>query len=226
MKEGWIDYLAPQIYWHIGFELADYQVLLDWWSRHTYGRHLYIGQSAYKVRRDADFSAWQDPSELPRHIQLNKRYPEVKGNIYFSSSTLRANALGLVDSLKSYHRYPALVPSMIYKPAITLKSPYLYRISHEHKKLTIYWSEDQNAKGRYQIVYRSPGQSNPDIGDPGNIIAFLPPGTSSFEDVPPKKGYYTYVVTTVSKTNHESEAPYALSIDYRKRKPRKKKIKT
>ena len=25
MKQGWIDYLAPQIYWHIGFELADYQ---------------------------------------------------------------------------------------------------------------------------------------------------------------------------------------------------------
>ncbi|GJM28982.1 MAG: hypothetical protein DHS20C17_16170 [Cyclobacteriaceae bacterium] len=229
MKNGWVDYLAPQIYWHIGFELADYKTLLDWWSKHTYGRHLYIGQSAYKVRRDADFSPWQDPSEMPRHIQLNRKYPQVKGNIYFSSKSLRTNALGLGDSLKNnYHRYPALVPPMIYKPAITLESPYLYRISHGHKKLTIYWTaeEKQQVAGRYQIVYRYVGDSWPDTGDPRNIVAFLPPNITTFEDVPPKKGNYTYVVTSVSKTNHESEGSRAITIDYRKRKPRKKKIKT
>ena len=229
MKNGWIDYLAPQIYWHIGFEVADYQVLLDWWSQHSYGRHIYIGQSAYKVRKDADFSAWQDPGELPRHIRLNKNYPQIKGNIYFSSKSLRSNALGLGDSLKNkYHQYPALVPPMSYKPAITLKSPYLYRISHGHKMLTIYWSgeEKQKEHGRYQLVYRYKGEQNPGQEDPSNIIALLPPETTSFEDTPPKKGYYTYVVSSVSKTNHESLGSHALTINYRKRKPRKKKIKT
>ena len=123
MKNGWIDYLAPQIYWHIGFEPADYKVLLDWWSKHSYGRHIYIGQSAYKIRKDADFRAWQDPGEMPRHIRLNREYPQVKGNIYFSSKSLMTNALGLGDSLKNnYHKYPALIPPMEYKPAIQLES--------------------------------------------------------------------------------------------------------
>lgn len=229
MKNGWIDYLAPQIYWHIGFELADYQVLLDWWSRHSYGRHIYIGQSAYKIRRDADFSAWQNPEEMPRHIRLNRKYPEVRGNIYFSSSSLRTNALGLGDSLRNnYHKYPALIPPMDYKPASRLQSPYLYRISHGHKKLTIYWSgeQEQKSEGKYQVVYRYKGAQHQDQDDPRNIIAFLPPETTSFEDTPPQKGYYTYVVTSVSNSNHESPASYALTINYRKRKPRKKKIKT
>jgi uncharacterized lipoprotein YddW (UPF0748 family) len=229
MKNGWIDYLAPQIYWHIGFEPADYKVLLDWWSKHSYGRHIYIGQSAYKVRKDADFRAWQDPGEMPRHIRLNREYPQVKGNIYFSSKSLRINALGLGDSLKNtYHKFPALIPPMEYKPAIELESPYLYRISHGHKKLTIYWTELEKRKteGKYQVVYRYQGQSNPGQDNPENIIAFLAPESTSFVDVPPKKGYYTYVVTSVSKSNHESPGSYALTINYRKRKPRKKKIKT
>ena len=229
MKHGWIDYLAPQLYWHIGFEPADYKVLLEWWSNHSYGRHIYIGQSAYKVRRDADLSAWQNPGEMPQHIRLNREYPQVKGNIFFSSKSLMNNALGLGDSLRNkYHKLPALVPPMDYKPIIQLESPYLYRISHGHKQLTIYWTEvkDQVSDGKYQVVYRYKGQTNPGQDDPKNIVAFLTPETTSFIDIPPKKGYYTYVVTSVSKSNHESPGSPALTINYRKRKPRKKKIKT
>ena len=229
MEKGWIDYLAPQIYWHIGFELADYQVLLEWWSKHSFGRHIYIGQSAYKVRKDADFREWQDPGELPKHLRMNAGYPEVRGNIYFSSKSLRSNFLGVGDSLKNkYHQFPAVVPPMAYKPATTLKAPYLYRISHGHKQLTIYWSgeEKQKIDGRYQIVYRYQGDQNPGQDDPQNIIAKIPAESTSFEDTPPKKGLYTYVVSTVSRTNHESKGSHPLTINYRKRKPRKKKIKT
>ena len=229
MKNGWIDYLAPQLYWHIGFEPADYQVLLEWWSKHSYGRHIYIGQSAYKIRRDADYPAWQNPGEMPRHIRMNREYPQIKGNIFFSSKSLMSNALGLGDSLKnSYHSFPALVPPMDYKPMIQLESPYLYRISHGHKQLTIYWTEaaKQAGDGKYQVVYRYQGQNNPGQDDPKNIVALLSPESTSFVDTPPKKGYYTYVVTSVSKSNHESAGSPALTINYRKRKPRKKKIKT
>jgi uncharacterized lipoprotein YddW (UPF0748 family) len=228
MKNGWIDYLAPQIYWHIGFEVADYQVLLDWWSKHSYGRHIYIGQSAYKIRRDADFKAWQDPGELPRHLQLNQQYPQVKGNIYFSSKSLRSNALGLGDSLRNtYHKYPALVPAMSYKPTSILRSPQLYRISHGHKKLTIFWTgeEKQKKEGRFQVVYRYNGSARQSAVDPQHIIAVLPAEVTQFEDTPPKKGYYTYVVSAVSKSNHESVPSHPITIDYRKRKPRAKRTK-
>jgi hypothetical protein len=142
---------------------------------------------------------------------------------------LRSNFLGVGDSLKNtYHQFPAVVPPMAYKPATTLKSPYLYRISHGHKQLTIYWSgeEKQKTDGRYQIVYRYKGDKNPGQDDPKNIIAKLSAERTSFEDTPPKKGLYTYVVSTVSRTNHESKGSHALTINYRKRKPRKKKIKT
>ena len=229
MKEGWIDYLAPQLYWHIGYDLADYQTLLAWWVKHAYGRHIYVGQSAYKVRKDADFSQWRKASELSKHLKLNKDYPEIQGNIYFSSNSLINNTLGLSDTLKRYHYgAPAIVPPMNYKPVKKVPAPQVYRISHGHKELTIYWSSDlQLQDSRYLLVYRFNGQDAADgIGDPGKIIARIPPGSNTFKDTPPKKGYYTYVVTSVSKSNHESRASLAMTINYRKRLPRKKRTKT
>ncbi|HEU4609833.1 MAG TPA: family 10 glycosylhydrolase, partial [Chitinophagaceae bacterium] len=38
LKEGWIDYVAPQLYWEFGHPRAAYEVLLKWWNDHTYGR--------------------------------------------------------------------------------------------------------------------------------------------------------------------------------------------
>jgi uncharacterized lipoprotein YddW (UPF0748 family) len=31
-QEKWVDYLASQIYWNMGFNIADYGVLVPWWN--------------------------------------------------------------------------------------------------------------------------------------------------------------------------------------------------
>ena len=35
VKNGWIDYCAPQIYWEIGNKAADYKTLITWWNKHA-----------------------------------------------------------------------------------------------------------------------------------------------------------------------------------------------
>ena len=32
VSEGWLDYIVPQLYWNIGFAVADYAKLLPWWA--------------------------------------------------------------------------------------------------------------------------------------------------------------------------------------------------
>ena len=32
MRKGWLNYVAPQLYWHRGHNLADYSTLAEWWS--------------------------------------------------------------------------------------------------------------------------------------------------------------------------------------------------
>lgn len=114
LREGWIDYVSPQIYWSIGYSRADYHELVDWWSRHTYGRHLYIGQGAHRINSSR---GWQNPSEIPDQIRLNRTYPQVKGSVFYSSKAMLENPNGLDDSLRTdlYLAY-AETPKMEWKP--------------------------------------------------------------------------------------------------------------
>jgi uncharacterized lipoprotein YddW (UPF0748 family) len=110
LKNGWIDYVAPQIYFEFGHRAAPYEVLLDWWSKHTYGKHCYIGLGIYKVNSNA---AWKDKTLIPREIKAMREYPDIQGAIYFSSKTFVGNPNGWSDSLRNnYYKTPALIPPM------------------------------------------------------------------------------------------------------------------
>lgn len=112
LRKGWIDYVAPQLYWEIGHPAADYRTLVEWWSRHTYGRHLYIGEGIYRTDENPN-KAWRNPNELPSHIQLQRQYKNVKGSALFSSKSILRNPNGWADSLReNYFRKPAIVPPM------------------------------------------------------------------------------------------------------------------
>ena len=105
LKMGWIDYVAPQLYWEFGHSIAPYEVLLDWWSKHTYGKNCYIGLGVYKANSN---SAWRDKAQLPRQIEALRSTPNIKGMIFYSSKPLEKNSNGWSDSLRlNYFKEPA-----------------------------------------------------------------------------------------------------------------------
>jgi uncharacterized lipoprotein YddW (UPF0748 family) len=110
LQKGWIDYVVPQLYWERGHNLCDYDVLLDWWNEHSYGRHLYIGMGIYRAGSNA---AWRNKNELPDQIKRLRNYPNTGGSVYFSGKSFEKNPNGWSDSLRTnYYRYPALPPPM------------------------------------------------------------------------------------------------------------------
>lgn len=110
LKEGWIDYVAPQLYWEIGHKAAPYEVLVDWWSKNTYGRHCYIGLGLYRAGSN---TAWKDVNMLPNQIKLLRSYPEIQGAIYFSSKSFLNNPNGWNDTLQNnYYKDAAIIPEM------------------------------------------------------------------------------------------------------------------
>lgn len=110
LKQGWIDYVAPQLYWEFGHKAAPYEVLLDWWSKNSYGKHCYIGLGIYRANSNA---AWRDSTLLPRQIELLRKTPNIQGAIFFSSKSFVNNPNGWSDSLRTkYYSEPAEVPPM------------------------------------------------------------------------------------------------------------------
>ncbi|MCL2083678.1 MAG: family 10 glycosylhydrolase [Oscillospiraceae bacterium] len=94
VKSGWLDYIAPQIYWHIGFSAADYALLLPWWADVVSGTSvkLYIGTAIYRAGQDGSpGDAWYGAEEIARQAALNERYSQVSGVIHFRYNFLTTN---------------------------------------------------------------------------------------------------------------------------------------
>ncbi len=83
VKEGWLDYIAPQLYWGFSHTIAAYAALTDWWVETVKGTDvdLYIGQGIYRQGSTAD---WADPDEQVNQLLYNSQYPEIDGSIFFS----------------------------------------------------------------------------------------------------------------------------------------------
>ncbi|WP_030616286.1 glycoside hydrolase family 10 protein [Streptomyces sclerotialus] len=110
VREGWLDYIVPQVYWNIGFAAADYAKLVPWWARTVDGTkvHLYIGEALYKAGDPAQPAAWQNPKELSRHLTFDERYKQVRGNVYFSAKEVATDRTGAMARVVADH-YPTRV---------------------------------------------------------------------------------------------------------------------
>jgi len=111
VKEGYLDYIMPQLYWNIGFDIADYQKLLAWWTDVAEGTGvtLYIGQAAYRVV-DADASSvWSNGKEIERQVSMNRANSRVSGYCMFTYNSFMKNAAlsNLIKELNNVTVTPA-----------------------------------------------------------------------------------------------------------------------
>lgn len=95
VKDGWLDYIAPQIYWERGHKTADFTALLDWWSEQVKGTGvaLYIGLADYKtLEAKTSDSAWYDGREIAGQLADCAANSEVDGVIHFRYGSVKASA--------------------------------------------------------------------------------------------------------------------------------------
>ena len=104
MKEGWIDYIVPQLYWEIGRKGVDYATLARWWADNSHGCRLYIGIAPYRLLNQPTAkqktSAWATGNEIMRQLRFNDSIPEIQGECFYSTRPLLKNPRHLCDSLK------------------------------------------------------------------------------------------------------------------------------
>lgn len=208
-REGWIDYNIPQIYWHIGHPVADYETLVKWWARNTENRPLFIGQSVMNTVQNADP---KNPSinQLPRKMALQRAYQTIGGSCQWPASAVVENAGKYRDALiAEYHKYPALPPVFDFmdneapakvrkmKPVWTEDGYILFWTAPKHK-------EEMNRAVQY-VVYRFNDKEKVNIDDPSHIVAIT---RDNFYKLPYEDGKtkYRYVVTALDRLHNESKS--------------------
>lgn len=226
MKEGWVDYVTPQIYWVIGFNVAPYEVIANWWNDNSYGKPIYIGQAIYRINNHPTEARWKENDQVPKQIRLNRSLANIKGSVFYSSKSFIPNPLGIIDSLRNdFYKYPALVPPP--KDSVFAQQ-FPITFSTDENSITLQWKETLPANymsphARYVIYRFGPGEKI-ELGNPLKIIEVITntnpyaPVTQRYRDtnVKPKKKY-TYVVTGVNRFQVESKASQAFPVkNYKK----------
>ncbi|MEU8264178.1 family 10 glycosylhydrolase [Micromonospora sp. NPDC048999] len=222
IKQEWIDYVVPQLYWYIGqYPAADYARLVPWWAEQVRGTNvqLYIGQADYKSGDPAYGADWMKPRELSDHLTLNRSYPEVLGNVHFSAVQVRANRLGATDSYAAEHySRPALVPTMSQLPARPLRHPVLTGADRKADGVHLSWRQPADGQGPFgaatsYAIYRFDGTGHVDAcgfadashlvgtvrGTAGDVQSWVDPGAAAGQP-------YTYYVTALDRVWNEGPA--------------------
>ena len=93
MQNGWLDYVLPQAYWHIGHDKVDYKTIIQWWADNSFGTNLYIGHAMYRLGVKNEDLAWnvQHPTQIESQLNFNKSISQVKGSVFFSAKSFRNN---------------------------------------------------------------------------------------------------------------------------------------
>ena len=91
IKKGTVDYICPQLYWSIGYEIADFEILVDWWQQvvSTSDVALYIGIGAYRAAEAEPGDVWYGTDELQRQLTLLDDSIDIQGEVFFSYSSLQ-----------------------------------------------------------------------------------------------------------------------------------------
>jgi uncharacterized lipoprotein YddW (UPF0748 family) len=216
VKEGWIDYILPQIYWEFEKTVAPYADLVKWWSDVVKDTNvnLYIGHAIYRA---GSSGGWMNMDELENQLKYNQKYPEVDGSVMYSYSYLiRKDTPQLINSqnmLKGYYNDNKVILPVHGNIAASgalevtnLKSTVL----DSQNKLT--WNTSQNA--RSYAVYRFNSNETIDLNSGKHLLDVVyPTGTTvEYIDQTVESGVtYRYVITALNKVNQESAGTTVLA---------------
>jgi len=209
LKEGWIDYVNPQVYFPFYYKAAPFEKLVDWWSNNAYGKNVYIGQAVYRSMEDRE--GWRDKGQLPKQMHYLRENDKVSGSVFFSSKSVTTNMAGFQDSLRNdFYKYFSLQPQMSWLGDASPNAPTHLRVSLTNNGIYLNWIASELKRSHSPaygyVVYRFERKDAVSITNARNIIKISYDNTlTSFTDVNVVKGkVYRYIVTAIDRLKNES----------------------
>lgn len=110
LRNGWLDYLAPQLYWPIDSPNQPFEPILKWWvGENTHHRHIWPGLATYRVRGQG--ARHIPATEIIAEIDSIRATPGATGHIHFNTTAIMKDADSVAEKLAVSYAVPALVPA-------------------------------------------------------------------------------------------------------------------
>lgn len=221
-EKGWIDYLAPQLYWTLDLKVAPTRKLAKWWNDNTpESCDLYIG---YDVKRTMDNPVGDDRNELAAKVNLSRSLPNVKGNIWWHGYWVTDNYKGALDSLAQRHQASLALAPAYGDSSLRPEKVKNVRASVIDDVPVITWDYPENFSGFNApspdgdpsatdpvkfVVYEFFKGEEVNMDDPEAIIAVTPHNAVRVDSA---ESGSVFIVTTLDRMNRESESSQRLII--------------
>lgn len=169
MENNWIDYILPQLYWSLDHPKASYSKLLKWWSENAKNSAIYIGNSTYKIKSDAD-KKWDSPTEIPNQIDYTRSFDNVKGNAFFSAKWFLNKNQDVTQILaENQYKFPAVPAAVPHFKKLVFDVPRITSIVKDKTDLVIALQPTRN-NVRYVVMYGTETNTMIDSEDPSHIV--------------------------------------------------------
>ncbi len=145
---GWVDYLAPQLYWPTTQTAQAFEPLLDWWAElPENGRYTFVGHALYQLDSS---SAWS-VDEIREQVRLTRGRADANalGNIWYNIDPLVENRSGIRDVFRDeLYPTPALSPPVFdllgvpVDPPEVVASPGAVTVAHADARWWVVYAPD------------------------------------------------------------------------------------
>ncbi|MDY2829053.1 MAG: family 10 glycosylhydrolase [Sodaliphilus sp.] len=205
--EGWVDYMAPQLYWALDSKAASTLELSHWWNGHANGRHMYYGQSVRRTMDNPDIDGSGNPTQLDHKIRLTRELPNVHGNIWWPGYDVCGNYKGIMDSLQTNQQSTiALIPPYTWIDSVKPEPVKKLKFGSVRGHNVLSWqarrTKDHMQEARNFVVYAFRSGEAVDCDDASAIKAVTP--DCHYTIPAAMRGKYTFVVTVLDRCNNES----------------------
>ncbi len=144
LREGWLDYLAPQLYWPIDQAPQSFAVLLPWWhGQNSKQRHIWPGINPGRMLEGK--APWR-ASELTDQLGLIRAQKASQGHVHYSFRALRSNAANVAGALRtSLYPTPAIAPASPWLGAAAPKAP-VVRSEGKRGSYSVHWEVEPTTR--------------------------------------------------------------------------------
>jgi uncharacterized lipoprotein YddW (UPF0748 family) len=151
LTNGWVDYIAPQLYWPIAQKAQSFPVLLNWWEeQNPLHRLLLSGMkgAGWKGVKDA-------AREAADEIVATRRQPGGSGEIIWDTKPHFAGAvaacgLGVYDEPAVMPGCPWLGNDYPSRPTVSVKQ--------NHKEMKLYWKDRSRTVWQWVVQKKTGGR--------------------------------------------------------------------
>ena len=183
LAKGWVDYLAPQLYWRCEGPQS-FPALMRWWSGINPSRPVWPGIAS--VRIDSKEDPGRKAIEIGRQIGFSRQLArQSSGQLFWSWKSLGTNRGGIQRELGKYYRSLALPPAMPWSGSQRPSRP-LVQAQDTPAGCTVTWQGNARkwvlqvgSKGRWFTMDVLPGNCNritlpPNVANTLDRIAIRP----------------------------------------------------